>query len=60
MPVTLEEFMPKDLLQSLVVSCNMVSILRDGNPHLRRESHPAPTPRGSTIVIDWLWNSLTY
>lgn len=51
--------MPEDFLQSPVVTCNMASIVRVGNPHPRRESHLTTTLRGSIIVIDWLQNSLT-
>ena len=60
MPVTLKEFMPEDFLQSLVITYNIASIVCDGNPCLHRESRPTPMPRKSTIVIDWLHNSLTY
>lgn len=52
--------MLEDFLHSLVTSCNMVSIIRDGNPRSCREPCPAPTPQGSIIMIDWLQNSVTY
>lgn len=59
-PATLEEFMPEDLFQSSVITYNMTSVICDGNPHLPRESQPTLVSHGSTILIDWLYNSLTY
>lgn len=52
--------MLEDFLQSPIVTCNMASIVRAGNPHPCRESHPTTTLHGSTIVMNWLQNSLIY
>lgn len=58
-PISSEEFALKDFPQPPVATCNMASI-NAGNPRPCGESHPTPTVHGSTVVIDWLQNNLTY
>lgn len=37
-----------------------MSIVHDGNPQSQGESHRSLTPQGSTIMIDWSQNIITY
>lgn len=59
-PTSLKEFMLEEPFQPPTASCNMMSIILDGNPRSQGIPQQTPMPQGAMLVIDWSQNTVTY